>query len=173
MSLEKNKIRWPQVEKWAARDGMKTQWKAWGMPEIVSGEGSAFADVDQMPRWSVPEKVAISATINGAFFSKRANPAIPVSPEEIVASAEECIEAGAKIIHLHVRDENGYNVLDVDRFRRVIEPLRERHPDVAIDGCLVAVDAEESSAMERMMEAGLLDTVPINTTAIPSAITCS
>jgi 3-keto-5-aminohexanoate cleavage enzyme len=166
MSLEKNTIRWQHVDKWSGREGLKTQWKPWGLPEVVSAHGSAFADVDQMPRWKISDKVAISTTINGAFFSKRANPAIPVTPSEIIASAEECIVAGATIIHLHVRNEAGYNVLDVELFRQVIEPLRKRHPHVAIDGCLVAVNAEESAAMERMMLAGLLDTVPINTTAI-------
>jgi 3-keto-5-aminohexanoate cleavage enzyme len=166
MSLKNNKIRWDHVEKWYRRETIKTNWKPWGMPEIVDPAGSAFADVDTMPRWSVPEKVAISVTMNGAFFSKRANPAIPTTPAEIVKAAEECIAAGANIIHLHVRDEKGYNVLDVDRFRAVIEPLRARHPDIAIDGCLVAVTDDESAAMEEMLKAGLLDAVPINTTAI-------
>src|SRR5690606_6141143 len=108
-----------------------------------------------MPRWSLSDKVAISVTMNGAFFSKRANSAIPVSADEIIASAEECIREGANIIHLHVRDEAGYNVLDTDRFRAVIETLRERHPHVAIDGCLVAVNDEESSAMKDMLKTGL------------------
>lgn len=166
MSLKDNKIKWDHVDKWYAREAIKTQWKPWGIPEIVDPEGSAFADVDPMPRWKVPQKIAISATMNGAFFTKSANNAIPVTPEEILASAEECIKAGATIIHMHVRDDKGYNVLDVDRFRRVIEPLRERHPHVAIDGCLVAVNDDESRAMEQMMTAGLLDAVPINTCAI-------
>lgn len=166
MSLSKNKIRWQHVQKWYARETLKTHWKPWGIPEIVDPKSSAFANVDPMPRWDVPAKVAISATMNGAFFSKRANPALPITPMEIMASAEECIAAGAQIIHVHVRDEKGFNVLDVDRFRSVIEPLRARHPEVAIDACLVAVSDEESKAMEVMMEAGLLDAVPINTTAI-------
>jgi 3-keto-5-aminohexanoate cleavage enzyme len=166
MSLSDNKIRWNHVNKWVERDGLKTNWKPWGIPEIVNPFGSAFADVDQMPRWNLSDKVAISATMNGAFFSKRANPAIPVSAEEIIASAEECIREGANIIHLHVRDESGYNVLETERFRAVIDILRERHPHVAIDGCLVAVNDEESSAMKDMLKTGLLDAVPINTTAI-------
>lgn len=166
MSVSKNKIRWDHVEKWYGREALKTNWKPWGMPHIVNPKGSAFADIDPMPRWDVPAKVAISATMNGAFFNKLANPAIPNTPEEIIASAEECISAGANIIHLHVRDDRGYNVLDVDLFRRVIEPLREKYPHIAIDGCLVAVNDEESQAMEKMMKAGLLDAVPINTTAI-------
>jgi 3-keto-5-aminohexanoate cleavage enzyme len=124
-------------------------------------------DIDPMPRWNLSEKILISTTMNGAFFSKRANPNIPVETREIIASAEEAIEAGAQLIHVHVRDESsGLNVLDVDRFRRVIEPLRERYPQIAIDACLVAVDEAESEAMERMIESRLLDAVPVNTTAI-------
>ena len=166
MSLKDNKIKWSHVEKWFERESMKTHWKPWGIPEIVDPRGSAFADVDPMPKWKVPEKIAISATMNGAFFTPAANPNIPTTPAQIIRSAEECIEAGATIIHLHVRDEKGYNVLDVDLFRRVIEPLRERHPDIVIDGCLVAVNDEESQQMEKMMSACLLDSVPINTCAI-------
>jgi 3-keto-5-aminohexanoate cleavage enzyme len=166
MGVADSKIRWDHVNKWYQREALKTNWKPWGLPEIVDPRGSAFADVDPMPRWDIPAKIAISATMNGAFFSKRANPNIPLTVEEIRRSAEECIAAGAQIIHLHVRDEKGFNVLDVDRFRSVIEPLRERHPHIAIDGCLVAVSDEESNAMESMMKAGLLDAVPINTTAI-------
>jgi 3-keto-5-aminohexanoate cleavage enzyme len=166
MSLSNNKIKWKQVEKWYQREGMKTQWKPWGIPEIVDPNGSAFADVDPMPRWDLPAKVAISATMNGAFFTRTANPSVPITPAEIIKSAEECIAAGANIIHLHVRDEKGYNILDVDSFRRVIEPLREKYPDIAIDGCLVAVNDDESQQMEKMMTARLLDAVPINTCAI-------
>ena len=166
MSLKDNKIKWPQVDKWYGREALKTQWRPWGIPEIIDPSGSAFADVDPMPKWKVPDKIAISATMNGAFFTRNANRNVPITPEEIVRSAEECIEAGANIIHLHVRDDKGYNVLDIDRFRRVIEPLRERHPHVAVDGCLVAVNDDESQQMEQMMKAKLLDAVPINTCAI-------
>jgi 3-keto-5-aminohexanoate cleavage enzyme len=166
MGLDNNRIKWNQVQKWYEREALKTNWKPWGLPEIVDPHGSAFADVDPMPRWKIPEKIAISATMNGAFFTKNANPYVPTTPDEIARSAEECIAAGATIIHLHVRDEKGYNVLDADQFRRVIEPLRQKHPDIAIDGCLVAVNDEESTQMEVMLKAGLLDAVPINTCAI-------
>jgi 3-keto-5-aminohexanoate cleavage enzyme len=166
MSLSNNKINWNQVDKWAAREGMKTHWKAWGIPEIIDPKRSAFADVDPMPQWKIPGKIAISATINGAFFSKRANPALPVTTDEIIASAEECIAAGASIIHLHVRDDAGYNVLDTQRFRTVISELRQRHQNVTVDGCLVAVNDEENTEMKKMLGSGLMEAVPINTTAI-------
>ena len=64
-----------------------------------------------MPRWTVDPKIAVSAAINGAFFTKHDNPNQAITPDEIIRSAEECIAGGAQIIHVHARDERGYNVL--------------------------------------------------------------
>jgi 3-keto-5-aminohexanoate cleavage enzyme len=166
MSCENNKIKWDQVKKWVGRTGLKTSWKAYGMPEALDPFTSRFADVDPLPRWNISPKVLISTTITGAFFSKRTNPRQPITTDEIRASAEECIKAGAPCIHIHVRDESGFNVLDPARFRDVIEPLRAQYPDAVFDGCLVAVSDEENAAMEPMMRSGLLDAIPVNTTAI-------
>jgi 3-keto-5-aminohexanoate cleavage enzyme len=166
MSVEHNKIKWDQVNKWVQRAGLKTTWKAYGMPEALDPFTSRFADIDPLPRWNIPPKILISTAITGAFFSKRTNPHQPITTDEIRLSAEECIKAGAPCIHIHVRDEAGFNVLDTVRFREVIEPLRTRYPYVVFDGCLVAVNDDENSAMEAMMRSGLLDATPINTTAI-------
>ncbi len=109
---EKDKVNWDQVKKWVSRAGLKTQWKPYGMPEVLDPYTSRFVDVDPLPKWQIPPKVMISSTITGAFFSKRANPNQPITTDEIRASAEECIKAGAPNIHIHVRDEGGFNVLD-------------------------------------------------------------
>ncbi|POH25048.1 hypothetical protein ATY30_28845 [Sinorhizobium americanum] len=132
----------------------------------MSPGASAFSDAQQMPKWNIPEEAIISVAINGAFFTKADNPNQATTPEEIIRSAEECIEEGAQIIHLHARDEKGYNVLTVDAFRRVIETLKQRHPDISYDACLVAVDEAESREMKAMMAAGLIESVPVNTTAL-------
>lgn len=164
--MSKDKVKWDQVDKWVDREGLVTKWKAYGMPEALDPFTSRFADVAPMPRWEVPRKVFISTTITGAFFSKRTNPNHPITPDEIRASAEACIQAGAPNIHIHVRDDRGYNVLDIDRFRQVIAPLRAKYPDVTFDGCLVAVNDEESAAMEPAMDTMLFDALPVNTTAL-------
>ena len=147
----RDKVNWDQVRKWVSRAGLKTQWKPYGMPEVLDPYTSRFVDVDPLPKWQIPPKVMISSTITGAFFSKRANPNQPITTDEIRASAEECIKAGAPNIHIHVRDEGGFNVLDPRRFHDVIAPLRERYPQVMFDGCLVAVTDEESALMEPTM----------------------
>ncbi len=50
------------------------------LPEIVDPFKSVYGDIEVFPKWNVPEKVVISQTINGAFYSKRANPNQPVTP---------------------------------------------------------------------------------------------
>jgi 3-keto-5-aminohexanoate cleavage enzyme len=164
--MSNDKVKWDQVNKWVAREGLQTKWKAYGMPEALDPFTSRFVDVAPMPRWDISKKVFISTTITGAFFSKRSNPNHPVTPDEIRASAEACIQAGAPNIHIHVRDDAGYNVLDIDRFRQVIAPLRAKYPDVTFDGCLVAVNEEESAAMLPAMDTMLFDALPVNTTAL-------
>jgi 3-keto-5-aminohexanoate cleavage enzyme len=164
--MSDDRIKWDQVHKWVERAGLKTTWKPYGMPEVIDPFTSRFADVDPMPKWKIPQKVMISATITGAFFSKRSNPNQPITVDEIRDSAEECIQAGAPNIHIHVRDAGGFNVLDPQRFHDVIAPLRARYPDAMFDGCLVAVTDEESAVMESTMRSGLFDALPVNTTAI-------
>lgn len=161
-----DRVKWDQVRKWVSRQGLKTTWKPYGMPEVLDPFSSRFADVDPLPKWEIPNKVMISTTITGAFFSKRSNPNQPISVDEIRDSAEECIKAGAPNIHIHVRDEGGFNVLDPQRFTDVISPLRKKYPGVMFDGCLVAVTDEESAVMESTMKLGLFDALPVNTTAI-------
>lgn len=161
-----DKVNWTQVKKWVSREGLVTKWKAYGMPEALDPLTSRFVNTAPLPRWDIPQKIMISTAITGAFFSKRTNPNQPICAAEIRASAEDCIKAGAPNIHIHVRDEEGFNVLDATLFREVIEPLRKKYPSVTFDGCLVAVNEQESAAMVPAMDSFLFDALPVNTTAI-------
>ena len=73
------------------------------------------------------EKLIITAAITGSRNTREIAPYIPITPEEIVQSAVECWEAGASIVHIHVRDpKTGLGCQDVKLFRQVVEPLREK-----------------------------------------------
>jgi 3-keto-5-aminohexanoate cleavage enzyme len=52
-------------------------------------------------------KVIITASLNGAFVTKEMNPGVPEQPREIAQAALECYNAGAAIVHVHARDEQG------------------------------------------------------------------
>lgn len=142
-------------------------WKGYGLPEVLNPFVSAFVDgVEVAPRWNIPRLAIVSVAISGGFFSKRINPAQPVTTEEIRQEAEACLDAGCSTIHIHVRDERGYNVLDLEKFREVIDPLRASRPDLAVDGCLVPVRDGWWERMQAVLDARLLDATPVNTTTV-------
>ena len=53
------------------------------------------------------EKLIITACICGAEVTKEHNPAVPYTVEEIAREAKSAYDAGASIIHLHVREDDG------------------------------------------------------------------
>lgn len=69
-------------------------------------------------------KLVVTAAVTGGGDPSR-SPFIPVTPEEIAGAAVEACEAGAAIVHLHVRDDDGRPCLDAARYRRTIELIRE------------------------------------------------
>lgn len=73
------------------------------------------------------QKLIITAAITGSRITRDLTPYIPITPHEIVQSAIECRQAGAAAVHIHVRDpETGQATQDVEIFRQVVEPLREK-----------------------------------------------
>jgi uncharacterized protein (DUF849 family) len=93
------------------------------------------------------EKVIISAALTGAMTPKSANPAIPVTPMEIADDAVRCQKAGAAVVHLHMRDEDGHGSMDKDKFFETVKLIRRRC-DVVIN-CTTSGDNRASDA-ERM-----------------------
>lgn len=72
------------------------------------------------------QPVMITAAMVGAEVSRADQPNLPVMPPEIIAAAVECYEAGASIIHIHVRDAQGNATQDGQLFREVVEGIRAR-----------------------------------------------
>lgn len=78
------------------------------------------------------EKLIITAAICGAEVTKEHNPNVPYTVEEIVEEAYNAYKAGASIIHLHVREDDGTPTQDKDRFEKCINGIKERCEDVII-----------------------------------------
>jgi 3-keto-5-aminohexanoate cleavage enzyme len=64
--------------------------------------------------------VIVTVAPNGGRKTKADHPALPLSPDELARAAAECLERGASMIHLHVRDRNGGHCLDPDAYRAAI-----------------------------------------------------
>jgi uncharacterized protein (DUF849 family) len=73
------------------------------------------------------EKVIVSCAITGGMTVPGQSPAIPVTPEEIVDSAVAAHEAGAAVVHVHVREpETGRPSADLGLFKEVLAGIAER-----------------------------------------------
>jgi uncharacterized protein (DUF849 family) len=66
----------------------------------------------------------ITVAPTGAESSKADVPALPVTPEELVATAKECEALGASVIHVHIRDDEARPTLDLGRLRATVAALR-------------------------------------------------
>lgn len=92
------------------------------------------------------DKLIITAAICGAEVTKEQNPAVPYTVEEIVREAKSAVDAGAAIVHLHVREDDGTPTQNRERFRECIEAIYKECPDVIIipsTGGAVGMTADE------------------------------
>ena len=78
------------------------------------------------------DKLIITACICGAEVTKEHNPAGPYTVTEIADEAYNAYQAGASIIHLHVREDDGTPTQSASRFKACMEAIKEKCPDVII-----------------------------------------
>jgi 3-keto-5-aminohexanoate cleavage enzyme len=74
----------------------------------------------------------ICVAITGSLPRKEHNPAVPITVEEQVESAQESFEAGASIVHCHVRNDDQTPTTDPERFARLKEGLQKHCPGMII-----------------------------------------
>ncbi|MBW7874666.1 MAG: 3-keto-5-aminohexanoate cleavage protein [Candidatus Cloacimonetes bacterium] len=72
------------------------------------------------------QPLIISCPIVGAELTRETYPNLPLTPEELAIEAEASVKAGASIIHLHVRDEEGKPSQRVDLFEKTSRLIHER-----------------------------------------------
>lgn len=74
----------------------------------------------------------ICVAITGSLPTKDNNPAVPISISEQIESTQESFEAGASIVHAHVRDDEGKPTSDPERFARLKEGIEKHCPGMII-----------------------------------------
>lgn len=107
------------------------------------------------------EKLIVTAAICGAEVTKAQNPAVPYTVEEIGIEAEKAYKAGAAIIHLHVREDDGTPTQSKDRFEACIAEIKRRCPDVIVQpstgGAVGMSNAERLQPVDLAPEMATLD----------------
>jgi 3-keto-5-aminohexanoate cleavage enzyme len=70
----------------------------------------------------------ITVAITGSLPTKRDNPAVPISVAEQVESTQGAFEAGATLLHAHVRNDDGTPTSAPSRFALLMEGVRKHLP---------------------------------------------
>ena len=72
--------------------------------------------------------IVITAALTGPIALKSDHPGLPITPEQIADAATSAYNAGASVVHLHIRDEQGLPSADLNTARQVLDLIQERSP---------------------------------------------
>src|ERR1700722_16762909 len=80
------------------------------------------------------DKVIITCAITGNLTLPGATPHLPISPAEIASSALGAADAGAAIVHIHVRDpKTGAPRMQIDLYREVVARIRAKNSQLILN----------------------------------------
>jgi 3-keto-5-aminohexanoate cleavage enzyme len=77
-------------------------------------------------------KLIITCALTGAEVTKAQNPAIPYTVAEMAQSAREAVDAGASVLHIHARYDDGSPTQDAERYRAILDAIRDACPDAIL-----------------------------------------
>ena len=79
------------------------------------------------------EKIIITAALSGAATFKNNNPAVPYTPEEFAIEAAKAYKAGAAMVHVHAKTDDGWPTWDIDRIRQTHDAIKDRTPELIVN----------------------------------------
>ena len=118
----------------------------------------------------MPSPVIIAVAITGSVPRKTDNPALPVTPSEQIESTHAAFEAGATLVHIHVREPDESPSSDPELFRQVQEGVRRHCPGIIVQfstGGRGRTPAQRSAALDCRPDMASLSTGSVN---FPSAV---
>jgi len=94
------------------------------MPALPAGPAPDLDPTIVTP--TPPPDIVLTAAIVGAEITRAQTPHLPITPQEIADEAARCREAGAAVIHLHVRNDDGTSTQSAERFAAAIDAIRTK-----------------------------------------------
>lgn len=79
------------------------------------------------------KKVVITAALSGNFTIKSSSPSVPYTPDEFAEEAAKAYQAGAAMVHVHARMDDGRPTADVARVRAICDAMKDKTPEIIIN----------------------------------------
>ena len=102
---------------------------------------------------TVPVSIAVAP--NGARKTKADHPAIPLIPSDLAQTAKRCLDAGASMIHAHVRHPDGSHLIDVDAYKAASAAIRATVGDRLVVQITTEAVGRYSAAEQRAVVRGV------------------
>lgn len=90
-------------------------------------------------------KTILTAALTGVLATREQCPAIPYSAYEIAEEARRSVEAGAAVVHIHARQDDGRPAFDVESYRRIDEAVKALCPEAIINYSTGAVGVDRET----------------------------
>src|SRR5574343_1590400 len=78
------------------------------------------------------DPLILTVAPNGAYKQAADHPAVPLTPAALADTAKRCLDAGAAMLHLHIRDAQGRHSLDVEGYREALRVVRAAVGDAMV-----------------------------------------
>jgi uncharacterized protein (DUF849 family) len=111
------------------------------------------------------EPCIITVAITGSVARKSHNPAVPETVSEQIESTHEAFEAGAALVHVHSRADDGSPTTDPDKFAEFQEGIRKHCPGIIVQfstGARSGVGSERGSMLHHRPDMASLSTGSCN-----------
>lgn len=95
-------------------------------------------------------KVIITAALAGAATFKNNNPAVPYTPAEFAEEARKAYTAGAAMVHVHGRTDDGMATYDIERIRQIHDAIKQKTPELIVN--LSSAASHEASPEQRLAQ---------------------
>ncbi|MBP7735126.1 MAG: 3-keto-5-aminohexanoate cleavage protein [Spirochaetes bacterium] len=107
------------------RSASRKQWVPEDEPEGQEKRRGARPDITR--------PVILTAALTGAATMKNQNPNVPYTPAEFADEAYKCWKAGAAMVHVHARADNGMATHEHDRIRATHDAIKQKCPDLIVN----------------------------------------
>ena len=100
------------------------------------------------------DKIFITCAVTGNLTTPDQTPHLPITPEEIADACLGAAEAGAAIVHIHVREPgSGKPSMEIGYYRDVVERIRAKNAQLILN---ITTGPEDGSFLRRTSRASLL-----------------
>lgn len=97
------------------------------------------------------KKLILSAALTGAATNRNHCPYLPYTPKEIALEGKRAVDAGASILHIHAREDNGLPSWRLEVFQAIQEEVRNLCPNVIINYSTGAIGISKEERVNHIL----------------------